>query len=119
MEAQEGFNREELDNGLELLLTAQLFLELSDKYKLKGMSKKYCKMLVKEIEKAGNEPFKEFYKNDEMFAVNALNKKMEAIKIMASFNEADAILFEEFAMNFKKNIEVARKHGTSFFKKLL
>ena len=110
---------EELRNGLELLLTAQLFLELSENYKLKGKSKMYANMLVKEMEKAGSQSFSELYANDEIFAVNAMNKKHEAIKIMASFHEADAILFEEFAKRFKDNIEIARKKGTSFFKKLL
>jgi hypothetical protein len=110
---------DETHNGLELLLTAHLFLELSDKYQLKGMSKKYCKMLIKEIERTGNKSFDELYQNDEMFAVNALNKKIETIKILASFNESDAILFEEFAFKFKNNISLARSKGVSFFKKLL
>lgn len=110
---------EELRNGLELLLTAQLFLELSDQYKLKGKSKMYANMLIKEMEKAGSKSFEELYANDEMFAVNAMNKKHDCIKIIASFHEADAILFEEFAIKFKNNIDIARKKGVSFFQKLL
>lgn len=113
------YKEEELDNGLELLLTAQLFLELSDKYNLKGMSKRYCKMLVKELERVGGEPFEDFHKDDEVFAVNALNKKHDLIKIIASFNERDALLFEEFAKRFVNNIELARAKGVVFFKKLL
>lgn len=116
---QTTYTEEEANNGLELLLTAQLFLELSDKYKLRGISKKYCNMLIKELEKTGSKPFEDFYRNDEYFAVNALNKKNQLIEIIASFNEADAILFAEFAMNFKKNIHLARSKGTSMFKKLL
>lgn len=110
---------DENSNGLELLLTSQLFLELSDKYRLKGKSKGYVKMLIRELEKAGNEPFHDFYKNDEYFAINALSKKHEIIKVLATMNEADAILFSEFAFKFKDNIEIARSKGISIFDKLL
>lgn len=76
-------------------------------------------MLVRELERVGAEPFEDLYKNDEMFAVNALNKKHDLIKIIASFNERDALLFEEFAKRFVDNIELARAKGGVFFKKLL
>jgi hypothetical protein len=43
--------RKDLKNGLELVLTLQLTLELMDEYKLKGLPKKYGNMFKNSLEK--------------------------------------------------------------------
>jgi hypothetical protein len=41
----------ETHNALELLLTAQLFIDIFDNYNLKGIEKKYGKMFYSALEK--------------------------------------------------------------------
>jgi hypothetical protein len=109
----------ETHNGLELLLTAQLFIEIFDNYKLGGIEKKYGKMFYDALEKKTENHYNQVYKNDAEFALNSLNIKQRLITQIAELNEADAILLSEFVNKFINNIEIARKKGVVFFDKIL
>lgn len=109
----------ETHNALELLLTAQLFLDIFDNYELKGIEKNYGKMFHKALENKTIKHYNEVYKNDSEFALNSLNIKERMIKQIAELNEADAILLSEFINKFYDNIEIARKKGVVFFDKIL
>jgi hypothetical protein len=106
-------------NGLELLLTAQLFIEIFENYKLGGIEKKYGKMFHDALEKKTIQHYNQVYKNDAEFALNSLNIKQRLITQVAELNEADAILLSEFVNKFINNIEIARKKGVVFFDKIL
>ena len=109
----------ETHNALELLLTAQLFLDIFDNYELKGIEKKYGKMFYSALEKKTIKHYNEVYKNDSEFALNSLNIKERMITQIAELNEADSILLSEFINKFYENIEIARKKGVVFFDKIL
>lgn len=111
-------NKEEF-NGLELLLTSQLFIDIFDNYNLKGIEKKYGKMFHDALEKKTIQHYNQVYKNDAEFALNSLNIKQRLITQIAELNEADAILLSEFVNRFINNIEIARKKGVVFFDKIL
>jgi len=106
-------------NGLELLLTSQLFIEIFENYKLGGIEKKYGKMFHDALEKKTIQHYNQVYKNDAEFALNSLNIKQRLITQIAELNEADAILLSEFVNRFINNIEIARKKGVVFFDKIL
>ena len=110
---------QELRNGLELLLTGQLFLDISDTYKLNGILKKRGNLFIKDLEVAVKRGYENVYKNDPEFTTNSINIKQRMISQIANMNEADAILASEFLDKFNKNIEIARKKGVVFFDKLL
>ena len=109
----------ETHNALELLLTAQLFIDIFDNYELKGIEKKYGKMFYSALEKKTIKHYNEVYKNDSEFALNSLNIKERMITQIAELNEADSILLSEFINKFYVNIEIARKKGVVFFDKIL
>lgn len=109
----------ETHNGLELLLTAQLFIDIFENYKLKGLEKKYGNMFYKALEKKTIEHYNGVYKDDPEFALNSLNLKQRMITQIAELNEVDAILLSEFVNKFHENIEIARKKGVVFFDKIL
>lgn len=109
----------ETHNALELLLTAQLFIDIFDNYELKGIEKKYGKMFHTALEKKTIKHYNEVYRNDSEFALNSLNIKERMIKQISELNEADAILLSEFINKFYENIEIARKKGVVFFDKIL
>ena len=109
----------ETHNGLELLLTAQLFIDIFDNYNLTGIEKKYGKMFHTALEKKTIQHYNEVYKNDSEFALNSLNIKQRMINQIAELNEADAILLSEFISKFIDNIEIARKKGVVFFDKII
>lgn len=109
----------ETHNALELLLTAQLFIDIFDNYELKGIEKKYGKMFHNALEKKTIKHYNEVYRNDSEFALNSLNIKERMITQIAELNEADAILLSEFINKFYENIEIARKKGVVFFDKIL
>jgi|TARA_B110000977_G_scaffold94379_1_gene124781 hypothetical protein len=111
--------KEELRNGLELVLALQLTLELMDEYRLKGLPKKYGNMFKNSIEKSMSQTYDRLYKNDPEFMTNSMNIKNEMISSIASLNEVDAILFASFTQHYMDNIDVAREKGTVFFSKLL
>lgn len=109
----------ETHNALELLLTAQLFIDIFDNYNLTGIEKKYGKMFYNALEKKTIKHYNEVYRNDSEFALNSLNIKERMITQIAELNEADAILLSEFINKFYENIEIARKKGVVFFDKIL
>ena len=109
----------ETHNGLELLLTAQLFIDIFDNYQLNGIEKKYAKMFHSALEKKTIKHYNEVYNNDPEFALNSLNIKERMIKQIAELNESDAILLSEFINKFNENIEIARKKGVVLFDKIL
>jgi GTP:adenosylcobinamide-phosphate guanylyltransferase len=109
----------ETHNALELLLTAQLFIDIFDNYNLKGIEKKYGKMFHNALEAKTIRHYDEVYAQDAQFALNSLNIKQRLITQIADLNEADAILLSEFVNKFIDNIEIARKKGVVFFDKIL
>jgi hypothetical protein len=109
----------ELRNGLELLLTGQLFLDISDSYKLSGLLKKRGNLFIKDLELSIKKSYDKVYKDDPEFTINSINIKQRMISQIAQMNEADAILASEFLDRFDKNIDLARKKGVIFFNKLL
>ena len=109
----------ETHNGLELLFISQLFIDIFENYKLKGLEKKYGNMFYKALEKKTISHYNELYKNDAEFVLNSLNIKERMITQIAELNEADAILLSEFVNKFIENIEIARKKGVVFFDKIL
>ena len=109
----------ETHNALELLLTAQLFLDIFENYNLAGIEKRYGKMFHSALEKKTIKHYDEVYKKDSEFALNSLNIKQRMITQIAELNEADAILLSEFINKFTDNIEIARKKGVVFFDKIL
>lgn len=111
--------KKELKNGLELVLLMDLILATMDEYNLKGNVKNKANLFRKSIEKQVNKAIDHETQRDEEFINNAIVKKERMIKQMASFNEADNILFSEFTNKFYNNIEIARKKGVVFFDKLI
>jgi hypothetical protein len=109
----------QLRNGLELLLTGQLFLDISDTYKLNGLLKKRGNLFIKDLEVAVKRGYENVYKNDPEFTTNSINIKQRMISQIAEMNEADSMLASEFLDKFSNNIEIARKKGVVFFDKLL
>lgn len=111
--------KEELKNGLELLITSQLWIELSEVYLLKGLAKRYAKLFKAEIEKSVTQSYNEIYSKDPEFTTNAINLKHKMVANIAKYNEADSILLSDFIDEFDKNIESVRANRAVFFNKLL
>ena len=109
---------EELKNGLELTTTFQLATELMDQYPVKGIIKRKAKDFLKAAENDIANEYSRVYNTDHEFALNAIKKKHELIKIIANFDEADFILCSEFLQKFNDNIDIARKKGIIFFDKI-
>lgn len=110
---------DKLKNGLELTTTLQLALELCDDYPVKGIIKKRMKDFLEVSENDIANEYRKVYETNHEFAINALKKKHELVKIIAELNEADAILCGEFLRKFNDNIEIARKKGLVFFDKII
>jgi hypothetical protein len=108
-----------LKNGLELTTTLQLALELIDQYPVKGIIKQKCKDFLKVAENDIANEYSRVYETNHEFAINAIKKKHELIKIIAEFDEADFILCSDFLKKFKENLPFARKKGLVFFDKIL
>lgn len=102
-------------NGLELILSAQLTIELMEQYKMHGLQKKYGNMFLKSIEKQICGYFDGVYEKDPEFTTNAMNIKHELISTIALMNEADVMLFAEHTKKFVDNIEEHRINGEIFF----
>ncbi|AIX11852.1 hypothetical protein [Flavobacterium phage V157] len=109
----------ETHNGLELLLTSQLVLELFENYKITGIEKRYGNMFVDALAKKTETHYNQVYRQDPEFTTNSLKLKERLIKQIAEFNEADVILFSDFTKKYIDNIEIARQKGVVFFDKLL
>lgn len=110
---------EKLKNGLELTTTLQLSIELMDQYPVKGIIKQKAKDFLKVAENDIANEYSKVYNTNHEFAINAIKKKHELIKIISEFDEADFILCSDFMQKFKDNIELARKKGIVFFDKII
>lgn len=110
---------EKLRNGLELTVTLQLALEIMDSYPVKFMVKKKLKEFLEVAEQDIGKEWARVFETSQEFAINALKKKHDMIKIIATFNEADAILCGEFLKKFNDNLPLARKNGLVFFNKII
>lgn len=109
---------DKLKNGLELTTTLQLALELCDQYPVKQKLKQTLKSFLNEAEKDISLEYQKVYNTNPEFAINAVKKKHELVKIISEFDEADFILCSDFLQKFKDNIHLARKNGLVFFDKL-
>lgn len=101
-------------NGLELVLTMQLALELMDEYKLKGVVKNKANLFKKSIEKEVTKSYDRNYAIDEQITLNAMNLKHRLISQIATLSEDEAMVFSEYANKFFedkdtyiKNIDVS------------
>ena len=101
-------------NGLELILSLTLSLDLLDQYDPKGILKKRINVIRKEIDTRYNQIFK----TSEEFAQNSLRHKENLIKLIAKYDEADCILAADMLKKFDDNIEEERKKGIVFFETL-
>ena len=110
---------EKLKNGLELTTTLKLGIELMDQYPVKGIIKQKAKDFLKVAENDIANEYSKVYNTNHEFAINAIKKKHELIKIIAEFDEADFILCSDFLKKFKDNITLARKNGLVFFDKII
>lgn len=110
---------EKLKNGLELTTALQLTIELMDQYPVKRKIKQTAKAFLKEVEIDAAAEYLKVYNTSHEFALNAVKKKHELIKIIAEFDEADFILCSDFLRKFKDNIHLARKNGLVFFDKII
>lgn len=111
-------DNKDLKNGLELTITAQLFLDLCDHYPVKRMVKKRLNDFLTEAEKDIAQEYKKVYETNPEFCTNAVRMRHNLIKMLAELHEADLILATDFMTKFVKNIDVARKKGIVFFEKL-
>ena len=110
---------DKLKNGLELTTTLQLCMELCDQYPVKGIIKKKLKDFYKVAENDIANEYARVHNPNHEFAINAIKKKHQLIKIIAEFDEADFILCSDFLQKFKDNISIARKKGIVFFDKII
>ena len=112
-------NKDDVKNGLDLVLLLDLTLATMEHYHLKGTVKNKANLFKRAVEKQVNKAIDAETKRDEEFVQNALTLKERMIKDIAGMNEADQILLSEFVYKFKNNIEIARAKGSVFFNKLL
>ena len=110
---------EKLKNWLELTATLQLAIELMDQYPVKQRVKQTAKAFLNSAENDIAQEFQKVYNTNPEFALNAIKKKHELIKIIAEFDECDFILCSDFLRKFKDNIHLARKNGLVFFDKII
>lgn len=106
-------------NGIELLVTLQLALELMDEYKLKGRAKNTANMFKDALEKDIMQNYHRVYKEDPEILTNSLNFKNQMIEDIASLGEADSILLSDFIRKFMDNIEEVREKKILIFDKLI
>jgi hypothetical protein len=106
-------------NGIELLVTLQLALELMDEYKLKGRAKNTANMFKDALESDIMQNYHRVYKEDPEMLTNSLNFKNQMIEDIASLSEADSILLSDFIHKFIENIEEVREKKILIFDKLI
>lgn len=110
---------ENLKNGVELVTTLQLALELMDVYKLKGRAKNTANLFKNALESDIMESYNRLYKKDPEMLTNSLNFKNQLIEDIASLNEPDSILLSDFVRKFIENIKEVREKKTLIFDKLI
>lgn len=106
-------------NGIELLVTLQLALELMDEYKLKGRAKNTANMFKDALEKDIMQNYHRVYNEDPEMLTNSLNFKNQMIVDIASLGENDAILLADYIRKFMENIEEIREKKVLIFDKLI
>lgn len=106
-------------NGIELLVTLQLALELMDEYKLKGRAKMTANMFKDALEKDIMQNYHRVYKEDPEMLTNSLNFKNQMIEDIASLGESDSILLSDFIRKFMENIDEVREKKVLIFDKLI
>lgn len=111
--------KEDYKNGIELLITLQLALELMDEYKLKGRAKQTANMFKNALEAEISSNYNRIFKEDQETVLNSMNYKQLLIENIASLNEADAILLSDFVNKFVENIEEVREKKELMFDKLI
>lgn len=111
--------KEDYKNGLELLVTLQLALELMDAYKLKGRTKQTANMFKDALENDIVSNYHRLFKEDQQMMLNSMNYKNLLIENIASLNEADAILLSDFVNKFIENIQEVREKKELMFDKLI
>lgn len=105
----------EVKNGMELLLTMQLAVELMDEYKLKGNVKRKANMFRQELKKVLDNAYDTAYAADPKYMTNALNYKHKMISAIAELSEPDALLLASFVEKFYNNIDEFRSKGVVEF----
>lgn len=108
-----------IKNGIELLVTLQLALELMDEYKLKGRAKNTANLFKDALEADIMQNYHRMYKSDPEMLTNSLNFKNQMIEDIASLSEADSILLSDFIHKFIENIEEVREKKILIFDKLI
>tara|TARA_R110000787_G_C13275016_1_gene431865 strand:- start:66 stop:413 length:348 start_codon:yes stop_codon:yes gene_type:complete len=108
----------ELKNGLELILSLALSLDLLEQYNPKGVLKKKVNNLKNDIYADIVTRYNEIFNHSEEFVQNSLRHKENMIKIFAKYNEADCILACDMLKKFDDNIEEERKKGIVVFETL-
>lgn len=106
-------------NGIELLVTLQLALELMDEYNLKGRAKNTANMFKDALEKDIMQNYHRVYNEDPEMLTNSLNFKNQMIVDIASLGENDAILLADYIRKFMENIEEVREKKVLIFDKLI
>jgi len=112
-------NKGNLKNGLELLITLQLALELMDEYKLKGRAKNTANMFKNALENDIMQNYHRVYNEDPQMLTNSLNFKNKLIENIASLGEADCLLLSDFVDKFIENIQEVREKKVMVFDKLI
>ena len=105
-------------NGLELILSLALSLDLLDQYDSKGLLKKKINKISEDITFDISSRFKQIFETSEEFVHNSLRHKANIIKLIAKYDEADCILAADMLKKFDDNIEEERKKGIVFFETL-
>ncbi len=110
----------ELKNGVELILSLALSLDLLEQYKCKTALKNHVRKTKKAIEdNLIEQGYNKMYLESEEYTQNLLTLKENYINRVAKYNEADFALLSHFTKHFDDNIEIARKKGILFFDKIL
>lgn len=106
-----------LRNGIELLFTLQLALEIMDDYQLKGILKNKANMFKQELEKDINRSYDRVYAQDPEMAMNCMNLKHRMISQIASLDEADCTVMSEYVNKFFENIDDHRQNDVVYMTK--
>ena len=81
---------------LSLILTGQLFMELSDECELMHKEKQMCNRLVRMLETSISKPYSRLYDRDHVMVLNSLNIKQRMIEQIAKMDESEAIRISEY-----------------------
>jgi len=92
-----------MKTGLELLITLQLALEIMDEYKLNGLTKRRANLFKESIEKDIVNSYNKNYSEDMQMITNSMNLKHRLVSQLAELDEAEAMVFSEYANKFFEN----------------